>query len=55
MIGSNATIFPVTIGKGSIVGAGSVVTKDVPEGVVVAGNPAVIIKKREDLHEYSAC
>lgn len=43
-IGSNATILPVTIGKNSIVGAGSVVTKDVPENVVVAGNPARIIR-----------
>lgn len=31
----------VTIGRGSVVGAGSVVTRDVPAGVVVAGNPAV--------------
>lgn len=43
-IGSNATILPVTIGKNSIVGAGSVVTKDVPENSVVAGNPAKIIR-----------
>ena len=34
----------VTIGRGSVVGAGSVVTRDVPPGVVVAGNPARIIK-----------
>lgn len=45
MIGSNATLFPVTIGENSIVGAGAVVTKDVPDNVVVAGNPARIIKK----------
>jgi acetyltransferase-like isoleucine patch superfamily enzyme len=43
-IGSNATILPVTIGKNSIIGAGSVVTKDVPENSVVAGNPARIIR-----------
>lgn len=35
----------VEIGAGSIVGAGSVVTKDVPAGVIVAGNPARIIKR----------
>jgi acetyltransferase-like isoleucine patch superfamily enzyme len=40
-IGSNATILcGVTIGENAIVGAGSVVTHDVPPGMVVAGNPA---------------
>jgi acetyltransferase-like isoleucine patch superfamily enzyme len=40
-IGSNATILcGVTIGENAIVGAGSVVTKDVPAGAIVAGNPA---------------
>jgi acetyltransferase-like isoleucine patch superfamily enzyme len=40
-IGSGATILAnVTIGKNALVGAGSVVTKDVPENAVVAGNPA---------------
>jgi acetyltransferase-like isoleucine patch superfamily enzyme len=40
-IGSNATILcGVTIGEGAMVGAGSVVTHDVPPGAVVAGNPA---------------
>lgn len=43
-IGSGAQIMPgVTIGKGSLVAAGSIVTKSVPAGVVVAGNPARII------------
>ena len=53
VIGTHATLFPVHIGENSIIGAGSVVTKDVPAGVVVAGNPAKIIKKKEDIHEYS--
>jgi len=45
-IGVNSVILrDVTIGDYSIVGAGSVVTKDVPANVVVAGNPARIIRK----------
>ena len=44
VIGSNATIFPVTIGKNAIVGAGAVVREDVPDNAVVAGNPAKIIR-----------
>lgn len=46
MIGANAVILEgIKVGKGSVVAAGSVVTKNVPEGVVVAGVPAKIIKK----------
>lgn len=37
----------ITIGEGAIVGAGSVVTKDVPPWTVVAGNPARVVKKLE--------
>lgn len=45
-IGANATILPgLTIGADAMVGAGSVVTKNVPSGVLVAGNPARTIKK----------
>jgi len=44
-IGSNATIMPVTIGDNAIIGAGSVVTKDVPEGCTVCGNPAKVMRK----------
>lgn len=44
-IGANATLLPgITIGKNAMVGAGSVVTKDVPDFAVVVGNPAKIIK-----------
>ena len=44
VIGSNVTLLPVTIGEYSNIGAGSVVTKDVPENATVVGNPARIIK-----------
>jgi UDP-2-acetamido-3-amino-2,3-dideoxy-glucuronate N-acetyltransferase len=47
-IGSNATILcGLEIGERAIVGAGSVVTKSVPPGAVVAGNPAIIIEPAE--------
>ncbi|MEW6694018.1 MAG: acetyltransferase [Pseudomonadota bacterium] len=43
MIGAGAVVLPrLRIGRSSIVGAGAVVTRDVPDGVVVAGNPATI-------------
>jgi acetyltransferase-like isoleucine patch superfamily enzyme len=48
IIGSNSTLFPVTIGLNAVVGAGSVVTKDVPDNAIVAGNPAKIIKIRRN-------
>lgn len=44
-IGANATVLPgVTIGESAMVGAGAVVTKDVPAKAVVVGNPAKIIR-----------
>lgn len=49
-IGANATILPgVVIGENALVGAGSVVVSDVPDGAVVAGNPAKIIKYISEL------
>ncbi|RMH41576.1 MAG: N-acetyltransferase [Gammaproteobacteria bacterium] len=45
-IGANATILPgVRIGRGAMVGAGAVVVEDVPDGVVVVGNPARVLRK----------
>ncbi len=45
-IGANVTVLPdVTIGVGAVVGAGSVVTKDVPDGALCYGNPAVVVKE----------
>lgn len=49
-IGGNATILPgVRIGARALVGAGSVVTRDVPAGAVVAGNPARVVRQVADL------
>lgn len=46
VIGSNATLLPVVVGKNAVVAAGAVVTKDVPDNAVVAGNPAKIVGER---------
>lgn len=49
-IGSSATILcGIKIGKKAIVGAGAVVTRNVPEGAVVAGNPARIIRQKNEI------
>lgn len=51
-IGGGAILLPgVTIGKGSVIGAGAVVTKDVPPYSVAVGNPARVIKRTEGFQE----
>ncbi|GKW33397.1 hypothetical protein PEC730217_21770 [Pectobacterium carotovorum subsp. carotovorum] len=51
-IGANATILPgLTIGKHCIIGAGSVVTKDIPPYSIVAGNPAQLIKMVDNYND----
>jgi UDP-2-acetamido-3-amino-2,3-dideoxy-glucuronate N-acetyltransferase len=48
-VGANATVLPgITIGEQSFIGAGAVVTKDVPRKVLVVGNPARFVKTLED-------
>lgn len=51
VIGSGATILPVTIGRGSIIGAGAVVTQDVPPNSIVVGNPARVVRQFGSLAE----
>ncbi len=49
-IGARTIILPgVRIGHGSIIGAGIIVTKDIPPMVVAVGNPAKVIKSREEI------
>jgi len=48
-IGSNAVILPgITIGDNSVIGAGSVVTHDIPENVIAVGNPCNVLRKIDE-------
>lgn len=48
-IGTGAVLLPVEIGENALVGAGSVVTEDVPPNAIVVGNPAHIVGYRDEL------
>jgi acetyltransferase-like isoleucine patch superfamily enzyme len=52
-IGANATLLPgVVIGRDALIGAGSVVVRDVPAGKVVVGNPARVVREIRELAAY---
>lgn len=54
-IGTHVSVLPgVTIGSNSVIGAGSVVSRDIPDGVVAAGNPCKVIRSitEEDKNKY---
>ncbi|MDD4608781.1 MAG: sugar O-acetyltransferase [Bacteroidaceae bacterium] len=53
-IGGNVTVLPgVTIGKGAVIGAGSLVTKNVPAGVLAYGNPCCVVREISAADRYN--
>jgi acetyltransferase-like isoleucine patch superfamily enzyme len=54
-LGANATILPyVTIGAGAMIGAGAVVTRDIPDGMLAYGCPAVPVRRVDELGDIEA-
>lgn len=54
-IGASVTILSgVTIGENSVIGAGSVVTKDIPDGVIAVGNPCKVLRKITEKDKFDA-
>jgi acetyltransferase-like isoleucine patch superfamily enzyme len=52
-IGANATLLPgIVVGRDALVGAGSVVVRDVPDGAVVVGNPARVVRHVREIDAY---
>ncbi|MBM7556924.1 acyltransferase [Halanaerobacter jeridensis] len=52
-VGANVTLLPgIVVGKNSLVGSGSVIVNNVPEGKVVVGNPGQVVKDISDIDEY---
>lgn len=50
IVGAHSILLgPITVGNNAVIGAGSVVLKDVPENAIVAGNPARILRFRDDV------
>lgn len=51
--GANVTVLPgVTIGSNTVIGAGSVVTKDIPSGVIAVGNPCRVMREITEQDKY---
>ena len=53
-IGSGSTILPVRVGQGAIIGAGTVVTKNVPPWSIIVGVPGRVVRQFSDLDERDA-
>ena len=54
LVGMESFVMPgVTVGEGAIVGAGSLITKDIPAWPIAAGRPAKVIRKIEEDYEHT--